>query len=250
MSVRFEILCTLSASHAADGAGGAELDFVMPRDTTRAIQGAMLLARVRDRHLQVLFEADDDGVPRQPAPGTRLRFGFRPADPSFVEVTSLGFDPHATTALYRNAARPDALDPMTPVSLVGALLSHRITEAARPVTLTLSDARGEVLWNETVTGDDGYAMVPFHLMRLPIGRYVLEESYPMHVHKTVVYYVDPELLAEGVLGIVEIEIESSFYTDAPAFSIAFDAKQRTLKSWLGPGAASWRSRGNRLVRSS
>ena len=44
--------------------------------------------------------------------------------------------------------------------------------------------------------------------------------------------LDLELAREGVFGVVEIRIDASFYTNPPAFEIAFAAREETLRYYL------------------
>jgi hypothetical protein len=45
-------------------------------------------------------------------------------------------------------------------------------------------------------------------------------------------YSDPEFLQEGVFGVVEIEINSAFYSSRASFTISFNARAETLKYYV------------------
>jgi hypothetical protein len=233
MSVRFETVFTVAASHPYYEGGRPDLDFVVPESTRRTLDGAKLLARVRADRLHVLFEADhDSGTPLLPAPGMTLRFGIRPRVASFLNVTDLAFDVGRTTALYRNGAAPGALDPLAPVRLTGERLVHTITDDPRPVTVELQTAAGDVIATDTLTAAHDRLSLSYDLLGREPGRYHVEETYPGNVQHTTTYYREPELLLHGVLAVVEVTLDAAFYGAPPAFTLAFTAKQEVLKYYV------------------
>ena len=163
--------------------------------------------------------------------GRTLRFGLLVLNPQFGNFTE-GFDPRAAKSFYKNGTMPTALDAPVEVVLVGRMCTHSLKDAARPVIVTLKNASGAALRTEEVTAEADRPEVSFDLSRLPPGVLAVEEQYPDDITFTSAYYADPELQQQGAIGVIEISIDSSFYTTAPAFEVAFDARQETLKYYL------------------
>jgi hypothetical protein len=112
------------------------------------------------------------------------------------------------------------------------VFGHALQDAARPATVTLSNAGGAVLETEQVTAGDGRTAVSFDLLGLPRGQLTLTEVYPGNVQKVTAYYLDAELRAEAVFAIVEVRLDAGFYAAPADLEIAFDAKQDTLKYYV------------------
>jgi hypothetical protein len=219
---------------AHDFYGGAcrDFGFVLPRETMRRLAGVKHITRVMDGMLYVSFTAGEDGSPFLPAVGTTLRIGLKPLNPDVANFTEFGFNPIAATALYRNQTAAGELDDPLPVKLAGRLLVHPLADDDRPVTVTVRDASGQALRSATVAGASDGPTVSFDLTGEAPGACTVVEEYPASVSTSTDYYLDPELRQEGVLGIVEIRIDDDFYTSAPAFEIAFDARRDVLKYYL------------------
>ena len=133
---------------------------------------------------------------------------------------------------YRNAVAPNQLDPPLMVVLVGRMLGHTLAQAARPVVVTLKDAGGQPLYTETVTDEPKRSTVTLDLTAVTPGMCTVEETYPDDVTLSSAYYLDPELQQQGVIGVIEIQIDSTLYTAQAAFAMTFDARHETLKYYL------------------
>lgn len=231
MTTQFDILFTLSISHSYYRTQAADFDFVIPRDTLRLFQNRKLIHKVRDGRLYLLSESDEAGAALIPATGQTIRIGLKLINPHFGNFTELDFTP-GTIRLYKNSSTPNALDSPQKVTIVGNLLSHTLTDVTRPVTATMFQSASQLLGSETVTTDNDRLSVTFDLTHQASGSYFVEETYPADVKTLTAYYRDPDLLQQGVLGVVEIVVDSSFYASAPEFNVPFAARQETLKYYL------------------
>jgi hypothetical protein len=231
MMTQFIPLFTLGFTHPYYTADCQDFDFVLARSTAETMKDGKLLAKVLRGKLVLLFEADAAKAPLLTMTGTTLRIGLRLVNPWFGNVTdfNLGFGP--SKPLYRNLTAPASLNPALPVTLVGDIFSHALSNASRPVTVILKDAASQNRTIETITSAADRPVISFDLTGGTAGLYSVEEVYTASsVSKN--YYADPEFQGQGIFGIVEIKIDAGFYTAAPNFKIVFTAKQEPLKYYL------------------
>lgn len=232
MMIRFEPLLTLQVSHAYYADPSADLAFMLPSESRVFAGRGRLIARKVGAALRVLFEANDTGAPIVSLEGQTLRIGLKLVNPAFANFTDPAPEPAPAIAHYRNATTPDQLDPPVTRTLVGQVFAHALKDAARPVTITLKSAAGATVQTETVTAAHDRRTVSFDLTGVPSGAYSLEEAYPGPAVQSTPYYLDPELQQEGVLGVVDVEIRSAFYSTAPGLQISFNARQETWKYYV------------------
>ena len=227
MTTTFRILCTLAIAHSYYSDGCRDFDFVIPADTTGVFRNGKLIAKVLDGALTVLYEADEGASALAPLANKRLRFGMKLMNPLFSNFT----DCAGPIPLYRNTGAAGSLDPARGVVMTGRLLSHSVTQTIRPVTITVNDSTGWQLQTETISTANDRATISCDLSGQTAGAYSVVENYPTET-KPVTYYSDAELVQAGVFGIVEINIDSGFYTSPPSFTISFNAKQEALKYYV------------------
>jgi hypothetical protein len=232
MNTRFDVLFTLGVSNSYYTTAAVDFDFLVPSDAQQLLRNRKLLGRVRDGLLYVLLESDDSGTPLLSAAGETIRLGLQLLNGNFFNFTDSGFSPSQAVPFYRNATTPAVLDDFQPVTLVGNALSHTLTDSARPVTVDLRDSAGATLSTQTVDSTNNRTDVSFDLRNVDPGAYTIRETFPASVKHDTAYYIDPELLQARVFGIVEILVDSTFYTTPPEFEIQFSAKEETLKYYV------------------
>lgn len=133
MKTRFLPLFTLSVSHQYYGAASCtDFDFVLAEHSRQALDGARLLAKIRDGRLHVLFEAGDDDQPMRDIAGMELLVGLRLNNPCF-EYFSRSLPP--ALPLYTNTLA--ALDAPRAADLAERLFTPQATMSERPLTLEL-----------------------------------------------------------------------------------------------------------------
>ncbi len=208
-----------------------DFDFVIPADTAQLLKSGKLIAKRRAGKLSILFEADETGAALAPLSGKKMRIGLKLLNPYFNNISNLNFDVHVSTPLYVNATSAYTLDAAKELRLVGPIFSHALLDSARPVTVTLKDADSQTLQTETITSSQNRDLVSYNISGQAPGSYAIEETYPGNT-KTSTYYYDSEMLQLGIFGIIEFKIDSSFYVNAAAFTIAFEAKKEILKYYV------------------
>lgn len=231
MTTKFRTLFMVSISHAYYSYDCKDFDFVFPADTAQLLRNGKLIAKVLDGKLYVLFETDEAETALIPVPGKTLRIGLKLLNPYFCNFTEPTFKSNALTPLYRNTASPVVLDAPEEVALVGQVFSHSLLNTERHVTVTLKNAYEQLLQTDIIHAANDQTTVSYKLTGHAPGAYTVEEAYSVETKRTT-YYCDAELRQYGVFGVIEIEINSSFYTTHPAFVITFNAKEEILKYYV------------------
>jgi hypothetical protein len=229
--MQFSILFTVSISHSYYTQGCEDFSFTLPADSAQLLKNGKLIAKVLDGKLYVLFAVDETGEALVSLEGKTLRIGLQLLNPYFNNFTKLDFDFHSSRLLYRNVTASGALDPAQEIALVGQVFSHSLKIKARPVTVRLKNTNGQILQTDIITAANDRSTVSYDLTGQAAGLYSVEESDSSNT-KTLNYYSDLELQQQGIFGVIEIEIASSFYSTPPEFVIPFLAKQETLKYYL------------------
>ena len=231
VTMQFRLLFTVSISHNYYSQGCKDFSFIIPADSTQLLKNGKLIAKIAEGKLLVLFAADETENPLVLLTGKTLRIGLKLLNPLFSNFTDLDFDFNFSRPLYRNFINSDALDAAKAITFVGQVFSHLLSNSARPMTVILKNSDGQVLQTDTIAATSDRLTVSYDLTGQVAGVYSVEEYY-LESTKTVRYYSDFELQKEGVFGIIEIAIASSFYTTPPNFVLAFTAKQETLKYYV------------------
>lgn len=230
MITSFRPLCTLGVTHGYSSEGCRDFGFLVPADTAALLRNGKLLAKTREGRLHLLFEADEGGTPLRPLVGAILRFGLQLRNPTFGLVT----EPMAAAPLYRNATHPATLDSPLTVKLIERLYGHVLSRTERPATVALLDAASREAMAATVTEEENRSSVSFDVRAYPPGRFRVEERYPAATVATDCY-LDPEMQAAGIFGMVELTIDPAFYAAPPAFALTFAAREEILKYYLVVG---------------
>jgi hypothetical protein len=231
MNVQFLTLFTVRITHSYYADRCRDFRFLVPPDTARLLRNGRLLAKEREGMLHVLCECDEEGEPRVRLRDATLRIGLQLLNPNFgnFSQTTAGFP--ASKLLFTNAPDPGVLAEAGSVVFVGSTFAHAPTDAARPVLMTLRDARGAVLATEMLDEGDPRTSVSFDLRGQPAGLLALEEEFTESTG-TVRYYLDGELRQGDVAGVIEVKVGEDLYADAPQFEIAFQAREEVLRYYL------------------
>lgn len=230
MITAFRPLFTLAVSHAFYEGSCPDFAYVQPSATAAALAGARSMARDRDGVLYALYEANAAGDgPLVSLAGQMLRFGLRLTMPYFANYTAVDAAFPRSALRYTNVADANALAADGTAAVVGDTLRHAIAQNARPVTLSLRDAAGNVLATQTVP--DQRTDVGFDLRGVSAGPMVVREKAGANTADAD-YFHDAELQALGVVVIVEIAVADGFYDAPPSFEIAFDARADVLRFFV------------------
>ena len=230
--IRFDPLFTLQVSHAFYGGPSEDFAFVLPEESRQVARRGRILVKRVGSVLHGLFEADAAGAPMVSLVGQPLRIGLKLVNPAFASFTDPAPPVAPAIVHYRNATAPGQFDAPANRTLVGPVFAHTLKDVERPVTVTLKNAVGTAVSTETVTAANDRTTVSFDVTGAPPGVYSLEESYPAPPVESTPYFLHSELQQEGVVGVVELAIGAGFYANAPAFQIAFTARQETWKYYV------------------
>lgn len=207
-----------------------DFSFTIPSDTARMLRGGRLLARVIDDQLIVGYEVNSAGAgPVVDATGRRLRFGMRLTNVNFGNFTTLSSAPTGSIRVYRNTTVASAFDPPQTPRLVTAIFSHPLSGSTRPATVS---ATRDGIAVQTDTVPDGRDVATFDLRGLAPGAFDIQEVFTGGATHVSNYYLDAESQQDLAFAMVEIDIATGFYTSPPTLSIAFDAKEETLKYYV------------------
>ncbi|QSQ13858.1 hypothetical protein [Myxococcus landrumensis] len=230
MSFHLRTLLTVSIAHGYYAGACKDLGFVLPSETAKLLEGGRMVGRVREGMLYILFDADPQGSPLVSLAGKTLRLGLKQLNPQFANITA-GLLRAPALSHQVNNGPVDQLGAPSQAVFVGQVFSHALTDAERPVTVSVRDAAGNTLRTQTVTAEDDRATVSFDLTGLPPGALTLRETSGLETVETACY-LDPELQQEGAFAVLELRIDPGFYTTPPAFTVAYAARQETLKYYL------------------
>lgn len=224
--IAFRTLWTIEVQHAFFGGACAALAFIVPTATARTLAGAHAMVRVRDGRLIVLIEVDEANAPLAALAGLRLQFGLKPREASFDLITvPLGL-PRGDSAVWDNAADPDALAGPRPVRVSGEQLRLAPRAADRPLTMRLFDA-GNVQRGQTVlhVGDEAWTLPGLYTR----GEWRVEEQAAGPAANWALL-VEPDLVgAWGLLGLV---VDDGHIAAGNAFTLAFAARSDTLRYYV------------------
>ncbi|MBD2563969.1 MULTISPECIES: hypothetical protein [Nostoc] len=233
--MQFSILFTVAILHnyySEASQGSQDFSFMIPADTAQLLRNGKLITKICDRKLYVLFEADEANAPVASIVSETLRFGLKLQNPFFANFTDLDFDISSYTPLYSNSTNLNQLDVVKEISLVGHVFSHSLTNDTRPVMVTLKNTNNQVLQTDTINATNNRSTVTYNLTGQAPGLYSIEKSYPNNL-ETSLYYSNAELQQQGIFSLIEIKIDSNFYTsNTPEFAINFNPKTETLKYYL------------------
>ncbi|HEX6368230.1 MAG TPA: hypothetical protein VF006_04825 [Longimicrobium sp.] len=232
MNVRFLPLFTLQVAHTYYTGACRDFSLVVPAETAALLRNGRLLAREVEGVVHVLYEAGPGGLPLVPVSGATLRLGLQLNNPHFGNVTQLPAGFPARRLRYTNAANARALALAPVFAFVGDTFAHTLTQAGRPVTVTLRDGAGGAVQVDTVTAADGRTAVSYDLRGRATGPLTVNESFPGPVLATTALYLDAELRQRDVAAVVEVTVREEFYGDPPALQVAFQASEEVLSYYV------------------
>lgn len=229
--IRFRSLWTVDVRHAFFGDGGEVLEFFVPPTTQRALAGAHAIARVRNGVLNVLIEVDEADQPLSALAGRRFVFGLRPREAVFETVTQPFGIARGETALWVNAATPNALDAPHAVQLSGAQLRIAPKSSVRPLMLRVLDETNVERANGTLQlGQEALSLQGVW----PDGEWRIEEAGA----PAGSLYVEPDLAAMRAWGLLILTVAPAHVVNGQAFHIDFAARSDTLRYYVVANAYS------------
>ncbi|MES2208299.1 MAG: hypothetical protein V4525_16065 [Pseudomonadota bacterium] len=232
MSLTFLPLLTLGIDHPYYLKGCRDFTVVIPEATRELLRGGRLLTREIDGKLLVVYETDDEGVPRVSLAGQTLMFGLRLTNPYFGNVTNpvLSNAASALTPFYANTTTPSALDPVKGVLRASQVFDYTPSESSRPVSLKVTDAAANTVLTQNLLASE--PQTSLDLRALPRGLYTLTEHYEGGLQHSQSFCLEPELYASTIWGVLAITINAAFYSTPPVLTIPFSSRQEALKYYV------------------
>lgn len=227
----FPTLLTINATHSYYAGVCEDIGLVIPGDFARQLRKGRMLSREMDGTFYVLFEAGDDGKPIVSLAGQILRVGLRLLNPYFTNFTQLDADFSSALALYRNSPPATALNVVSKPTLTAPIFSHALVDNTKPITVVIKNPGGSVVQTDNFADAKSPSATSYDLTGQQPGLYTVVETFNAAT-KSFPYYVDSELFAEQVFGVLELTLDPGYYTKPAAFNLSFTAKQQTLNYYI------------------
>lgn len=223
MRSHFAPLFGLAVQHSFYGGTCGDVGFIAPRDTRGTMRRLGLLARSEPGTIAIWADTEQ---PRE-LDDELLRFGLKVLSPSVMNITDLASLERDELLVFRG----DAMSSPVVRRFAGPSLPYAVATSVRPVEIRLSAPTGGVR-NLSLGEKDVRTEVWFELRDSAPGEYELSERGGDGGPRRTFFYYDPELQAEGVLGVVEIRLASAFLEAPAAFEIQFEAPQQRLRYYV------------------
>lgn len=231
MNVSFAPLATVAQSHTYYANGCRDIEFVATASTRDLLRAGGIQMRNLGGTLHLLYLTESNGPPVNSIAGQTLVFGLRIANPYFDNFTTPVFaDPRATPLYANSADAPASLAGPSGVEIVAGTHFHCPRKDTRPLSLSLTDAKGILLDSRVLgIGMEGSA---YDLRTLPNGRYAITEDYGDGIQHRIDWLVDPELRDASIRGVLAINVDAGFYSSEAAFALHFTARHETLRYYV------------------
>ncbi|WP_114325445.1 hypothetical protein [Candidatus Colwellia aromaticivorans] len=229
MSVQFKTLFSVKLLHEYYADIFADLILVVPEATAIVLKNGKILVRELDGVYHFLCEFQENNIPVIELLNQSLQFGLKLSNPYFFNFTDIAHD--KAVSLYNNSSLTSSLNIAASVIPTGRFLTHFISHEDRPVTLSLESIKGNVISTETITSEHTRNHCSFEFENALFGAYRVKETYP-ETNEVINYYYHQEIFVQPIFSLIEIKIDSSFYTSPPEFTIQFDAKKEKLNYYI------------------
>ena len=229
MSVQFKTLFSVKLLHEYYGDVFEDLTLIVPEETARVLKNGKIIVKELNGVYHFFCEFQENNMPLVEFSNQSLKFALKLSNPNFFNFTDIS--QNNAVPLYSNASLASALDLAADVVPTGQFLTHPISLEDRPVTLSLESTKGNVISTQTVTVEHNRDHCSFEFKNALSGAYRVKETY-LAANKVVNYYYHQEIFIQPIFSLIEIKIDSSFYTSPPEFIIQFNAKKEKLNYYV------------------
>lgn len=229
MSVQFKALFTVKLLHEYYVDVFKDLILVVPKETGIVLKNGKIIVKELDGVYHFFCEFQENNIPLVELSNQSLKFALKLSNPNFYNFTDISQD--KAVPLYNNSSLTSALDLAANVVPTGQFLTHVISHEDRPVTLSLESIKGNVISTETVTVEHTRNHCSFEFKNAVSGAYRVKETY-LAKNEIINYYYHQETFVQPTFSLIEIKIDSSFYTSPPEFTIQFNAKKEKLNYYV------------------
>jgi hypothetical protein len=229
----FAELFRLTVTHTYYDTNCLDFEVVWPSDGIAALNRGRMRARQIDGVLYLVCETNDAGAPLVPVAAMRLRFGMRLTNPYFANFTDLPATFPSTAKVFR--IEDEDLISGWDYPLVGNAFTHTLTDAARPVTVTLFDSLGHEVTNPTAQQTRtitpaGTTTAAFDATGWGPGLFRVQEDFPSATNQTW-YYIDNEMKAMGVTNIFDVYLDGD-PANPQVYTVDYAAKEQVQRYYI------------------
>lgn len=229
MSIQFKTLFSVKLLHEYYGDVFDDLTLVVPTEAARVLKNGKILVRKLGGVYHFFCEYQENNTPLINLSNQSIQLALKLSNPYFFNFTDIAHN--KSVPLYSNVSLASSLDLAANVVPTGQFLTHFINHEDRPVTLSLESKKGNIISTEIITNEQARNHCSFEFKNAFSGLYRVKETYP-EKNEIIDYYYHKELFAQPIFSLIEIKIDSSFYTSAPEFTIQFDAKKEKLNYYI------------------
>lgn len=229
MSVQFKALFTVKLLHEYYGDVFKDLTLVVSEETARTLKNGKIIVKELDGVYHFFCEFLENNMPSVELSNQSLTFALKLSNPNFFNFTDISQD--RAVPLYNNSSATTALDLAGNLIPTGQFLTHLISHEDRPVSLTLESTKGNIISTEIVTTAHNRDNCSFEFKNALSGAYQVKETY-LSTNEVINYYYHQEIFVQPVFSLIEIKIDSDFYTSPPEFTIQFNAKKEKLNYYV------------------
>jgi len=148
MTSQFNTLFSLSVSHEFYAGLCPDFRFYWQEDSVRRLKRGRMVSKIINGAVYCLYRADHDNSPLIDLSGEKLLVALTLNNPYFSNFTD--YEQSDQLSFYSNDDEPHSLAFKHSLNLVGSVLTHRISQINRPVTIALNNSIGEVIDTQTV----------------------------------------------------------------------------------------------------
>ncbi|MFT6270092.1 MAG: hypothetical protein ACJAVV_002920 [Alphaproteobacteria bacterium] len=132
--------------------------------------------------------------------------------------------------VYNNFPSPINLASPSTYFMCPSTLVYQISQAIRPLTLSLRNANDDIVQQELISEENGLSEFSFLMQQYPLGLYTLrEETASDNVLTKLAFLQD---VPPTTIGIVKVDIDDNFYTIPASFVINYNARSETLNYYV------------------
>lgn len=194
----------------------------------KIIQAGAMRVLAQASQLHLYYEKNETG-PLKNITGAKLHFAVVAENASFATVSEQASN-HRSVLVYSNNAQANTLAHSETYIIGSGIQTYSISQAKRPVTLTLHNNQGNELMQQVISKANGLFEYSFLMQQYPFGLYSISEKT---TNKTLVTHIAyfPHI-PPATVAIIQIDIADNFYTVPASFNINFSARSETINYYI------------------
>ena len=206
-----------------------DLRFELMPDSSRLLKVGAVKALNTPGQLTLYFQKDNQGDPLQNLAGQQLKLAVTVANPKFSVITNLPKSDNQIP-VYRNSTTPSILDAPQSYQKVPGRFSYSLQFSEHPAIVQLTDDDGALVETHTISADSEASDLSLLIEKYGPGFYRIKESADGNNAETLVSYKPSTPLR--AIALIELTLDSGFYTTPPSLNIQFSAVNDTLNYYI------------------